>query len=203
MKTRRMLRWLLLCLLWLGGLAHAFSLADLQRQLQSQAVVRGAFVQEKYLRGLDQPLRSTGVFTLASGQGLLWNLTTPIAQQLRITAQGVARRAQTEGSNPWIRTAQQSGRENRLFLAVLTGDTRELQTQFDLALSGSADDWQLTLTPSSALLRQIFAHIQIAGATQVRRIELLETQGDRTVLQFRHVTTDHALNPEERHAFTD
>jgi len=205
MKTGRFpaARLLLACLLWLGGAAHAFTLADLQQRLQSQAVVRGAFVQEKHLRGLDQPLRSTGVFTLASGTGLLWSLTTPIAQQLRITPQGVARRAQVNGQTQWIAAPQQSGRENRLFLAVLAGDTQELQTQFDLALTGSQTHWQLTLTPSSALLRQIFSQIQIAGDDQVKRIELVETQGDRTVLQLQNVTTDHALSAEEAHAFLE
>jgi len=193
--------WMLGVLLWLGGLAHAcaFSLDDLQQQLQAHALVSGTFVQEKHLRGLDQPLRSTGAFTLAPGLGLLWTLHTPITQELRITPKGVARRVQ----GTWQTTAQQSGRENRLFLAVLAGDTRALQTQFELALRGDAQAWQLRLTPSSALLRQIFTQISIDGGAQVTRIELEEPQGDHTILHLTTLAVAHDLSPAQAHAFSD
>ncbi|WYX24726.1 hypothetical protein WJ969_01265 [Achromobacter xylosoxidans] len=51
--------------------ARAFDLDDLQRQLRATPVVRGHFVQQKFLRSLPQPLTSRGDFTLAAGRGLL------------------------------------------------------------------------------------------------------------------------------------
>ncbi|WZB65791.1 outer membrane lipoprotein carrier protein LolA [Achromobacter xylosoxidans] len=72
--------------------ARAFDLDDLQRQLRATPVVRGHFVQQKFLRSLPQPLTSRGDFTLAAGRGLLWLLRSPIAQDLRISADGIARR---------------------------------------------------------------------------------------------------------------
>ncbi|MDR6603166.1 hypothetical protein J2732_004182 [Achromobacter deleyi] len=193
---------LLLALTALPWTARAFDLNDLQAQLRATPVVRGHFVQQKFLRSLPQPLTSRGDFTLAAGKGLLWLLRTPIAQDLRINANGISRR---DESGAWQALPQQtgSGRENRLFLSVLAGDTSGLQENFDLALTGQADAWQLLLTPRSALLRQIFDTIQINGGKLVDRIELRETQGDRSVLQMTDAAAADRLSPEEQRAFSD
>ena len=66
---RRLCALLALALLPLA--ARAFDLADLQTQLNATPVVRGHFVQQKFLRSLPQPLTSRGDFTLAAGKGLL------------------------------------------------------------------------------------------------------------------------------------
>lgn len=201
LRSLQRLAWLLaLALLPMG--AHAFDLNALQEQLRATPIVRGQFVQQKYLRSLPQPLTSRGEFTLASGRGLLWLLRTPIAQDLRIDANGISRR---DESGRWQALPQHTGagRENRLFLSVLAGDTRGLQENFDLALTGEADDWQLLLTPRSALLRQIFDSILIHGGKLVDRIELRETQGDRSVLRMTGATAAHVLTAEEQRAFAD
>ncbi|SEK06599.1 outer membrane lipoprotein carrier protein LolA [Achromobacter sp. NFACC18-2] len=195
----------LACLLALALLpltAAAFDLDDLRAQLRATPIVRGQFVQQKFLRSLPQPLTSRGDFTLAAGKGLLWLLRTPIAQDLRIDANGISRR---DESGAWIKLPQQTGggRENQLFLSVLAGDTRALQENFDLALTGESTDWHLTLTPRSALLRQIFDTIRIDGGALVDRIELRETQGDRSVLQMTGAVAAQALTPEEERAFAD
>lgn len=182
--------------------AQAFDLNALQQQLRATPIVRGQFVQQKFLRSLPQPLTSRGDFTLAAGKGLLWLLRTPIAQDLRINADGIARR---DESGAWQALPQHTGagRENQLFLSVLAGDTRGLEENFDLALTGEATGWKLTLTPRSALLKQIFSTIQIDGGALVDRIELRETQGDRSVLQMTGAVAAEALTPEEQRAFSD
>ncbi len=199
----RLIRFLFLLAMALLPLsARAFDLNTLQQQLRATPIVRGQFVQQKFLRSLPQPLTSRGDFTLAAGKGLLWLLRTPIAQDLRINADGIARR---DESGAWQALPQHTGagRENQLFLSVLAGDTRGLEENFDLALTGEATGWKLTLTPRSALLKQIFSTIQIDGGALVDRIELRETQGDRSVLQMTGAVAADALTPEEQRAFSD
>jgi len=180
--------------------AQAFELADLQQQMQQAPVVRGSFVQEKYIKGLAQPLQSRGTFSLLAGKGLLWNLSAPLEQSLRISAEGVAQRVMQEGKAKWLPSAQGQSQQNALFLAVLRGDTKALQQQFALSLSGAADDWQLTLTPKSALLQQIFTQIQISGGELLSRIELFETSGERTRILLQAVKAA-TPTPEEEQAF--
>lgn len=182
--------------------ARAFDLDALQQQLRATPIVRGHFVQQKFLRSLPQPLTSRGDFTLAAGRGLLWLLRSPIAQDLRISANGIARRG-PDGAWQALPQHTGAGRENRLFLSVLAGDTSGLRENFDLSLSGSPEAWQLTLLPRSALLRQIFENIQINGGKLVDRIELREVQGDRSVLQMVDAAAADALTPEEQRAFAD
>ncbi|MFV3282731.1 outer membrane lipoprotein carrier protein LolA [Pseudomonas sp. NY15356] len=199
---RRLAGYLLMAVLLLAGpQAMAFSLDDLQKQLGASAVVKGPFVQEKHLRALPQPLLSQGRFVLARDHGLLWLLQTPLRQDYRITADGIARR----DASGWQKLPSQSAgaQQNRLFFAVLQGDSSGLQRDFELSLTGNAEHWQLHLVPRSLLLKQVFTHIDIAGGRFVERIVLAETQGDSTVLRMPGSTGATALSDSERSDFAD
>ncbi|WP_434608177.1 outer membrane lipoprotein carrier protein LolA [Pseudomonas sp. D2-30] len=196
---KRLLTWLLLCSL--SPLAQAFDLQQLSDQLARPDVIHGQFIQEKHLRALPQPLVSKGRFVLAKNQGLLWLLQTPLQQDYRITAKGIARR---DGSTWQILPNKSAGaQQNRLFLAVLQGDSSGLQRDFELNLSGEPQQWRLTLTPRSALLKQVFHQINIDGGQLVQRIELLEAQGDSTVLLMRESTSTQPLSEAEQHDFSE
>jgi hypothetical protein len=190
-----------LALLMLSALANAFDLQQLSAQLAKPEVIHGQFVQEKHLRALPQPLLSKGSFVLAKNHGLLWLLKTPLQQDYRITAKGIARR----DDNGWQLLPNKSAgaEQNRLFLAVLQGDSSGLQRDFELALSGDAQQWKLTLTPRSLLLKQVFKQINIDGGTLVQTIELLETQGDSTVLRMQDSNANQPLSDAEQHDFAE
>ncbi|WP_445180052.1 outer membrane lipoprotein carrier protein LolA [Pseudomonas sp. McL0111] len=191
----------LLCLLGLSSLANAFDLQQLSAQLARPDVIHGQFIQEKHLRALPQPLISKGSFVLAKNYGLLWLLKSPLQQDYRISAKGIARR----DDNGWQMLPNKSAgaEQNRLFLAVLQGDSSGLQRDFELALSGDAQQWKLTLTPRSLLLKQVFNQINIDGGALVQTIELLETQGDSTVLRMQDSQADQPLSDAEQHDFAE
>lgn len=190
-----------LTLLAVSSWANAFDLQQLSEQLAKPDVIHGQFIQEKHLRALPQPLISKGSFVLAKNHGLLWLLKTPLQQDYRITANGIARR----DTNGWQLLPNKSAgaEQNRLFLAVLQGDSSGLQRDFELALSGTAQQWQLTLTPRSMLLKQVFQQINIDGGTLVQTIELLETQGDSTLLRMQDSTAEQPLSEAEQHDFAE
>lgn len=192
------LSWLL-CMLLLSSRLWAFDNAQLAQQLATADVVRGEFVQEKFLRSLAFPLRSRGQFVLAKQQGLLWKVQQPFAQTYRIDAQGVS--LLTE--NGWQSQPGQNvaARQSRLFLAVLQGDQRALEVDFTLQLQGNAQQWQLNLRPKALFLQQVFEVIEIHGGVLVERIELHEAQGDRTVMRMLNSQVDSVLLDDEQHAF--
>jgi len=190
-----------LALLTLSALANAFDLQQLSEQLAKPDVIHGQFTQEKHLRALPQPLISKGSFVLAKNHGLLWLLKTPLQQDYRISAKGIARR---DGNGWQLLPNKSAGAEqNRLFLAVLQGDSSGLQRDFELALSGDAQLWKLTLTPRSLLLKQVFNQINIDGGSLVQTIELLETQGDSTVLRMQDSNASQPLSDAEQHDFAE
>ncbi|WP_407729612.1 outer membrane lipoprotein carrier protein LolA [Pseudomonas helleri] len=186
-------------LLGLSPLAHAFDLQQLSDQLARPQVIHGDFIQEKHLRALPKPLTSTGTFVLAKDHGLLWQLNSPLKQDYRITALGIARR---NGSEWQMLPGKSAGAEqNRLFLAVLQGDSSGLARDFELRLQGQPTQWTLTLTPRSLLLKQVFTQINIDGGERVQRIELQETQGDSTVLKLQNSISHLPLSDAELHDF--
>ena len=189
----------LILLLGIPSLAHAFDLQQLSDQLAKPSVIHGSFTQEKHLRALPQPLVSKGTFVLAKDHGLLWLLKTPLQQDYRISPQGIARR----DANGWQLLPNKSAgaEQNRLFLAVLQGDSGGLQRDFELQLQGEAKQWKLTLIPRSLLLKQVFTQINIEGGDLVQTIELLETQGDSTVLRMQDSTASQPLSDAEQHDF--
>jgi len=179
--------------------ARALDLDQLSAQLAAAQVVHGGFVQEKYLRGLPQPLRSEGHFVLERSHGLLWQLDTPIKQDYRIVPSGIDQRT----SGGWRPIRQQIGlaQQSRLFIALLQGDRTALERDFSLTLQGSARAWQLELMPRAGLLKQIFTTIRIAGGQYVERIELQEAQGDGTVLRMTGSTGARLLSRQEESDF--
>ena len=183
------------------AMAQTFDLPQLAEQLSGPAVVRGDFIQEKHLRALPQPLTSRGQFVLARDHGLLGPVQQPHRQDYRITAQGIARRSE----QGWQAVDPQgsSARQNQLFLAVLSGDTPALQRDFQLELSGEAKAWRLQLTPRGALLKQIFADIDIQGGEAVTQIELHEAQGDRTLIRLLDSRIDDSLTAREQRDLAD
>lgn len=189
----------LLSLSIFSQLSCAFSLDELETQLSQAQVIRGDFAQEKYLRDLPMPLKSQGNYVLSKQQGLLWFLSKPISKQYRINGKGVA----LNTPDGWqIQNKQETvARQSRIFLAVLQGDRSGLQQDFDLTLTGTADNWRLLLTPRSVFLKQIFQQIEIEGGQLVSSIKLHEVQGDKTVLRFINSQPDQQLLSNEQHDF--
>lgn len=175
-------------------LLWAFSAAELAQTLQKPANVQGAFTQQRYLKSLTKPMTTNGQFVLIPKRGLLWHMQKPFENRLRVRADGIM---QWNGKS-WVAANQSKmngqSQQIRLFLDLLGGNTQGLEKQFDLQLSGSQQKWTLRLNPKTALMKQIFNHIEISGDNVVRRIELNEKQGDRTVMQFNQVQTGKELD---------
>ena len=76
--------------------------------LQDGQVLRGQFEQKRYLSGLANPVRSSGVFTLVAGRGLIWTTTKPSRPQnsSREESSGAAPTTNAQNFRPNIRCAR-------------------------------------------------------------------------------------------------
>ena len=83
------------------------------------------------------PLSSRGQFVLSKQHGLLWKVQQPFAQTYRIDGQGVS----LWSDKGWQSQPGQSvaARQSQLFLAVLQGNQRALEIDFNLQLQGTAE----------------------------------------------------------------
>lgn len=183
--------------LLMSSWAFAFSEQDLINQLQKPKNVQGDFVQSRHLKALNRPITTEGRFTLVANKGLVWQMEKPFETQLRVTEKGIM---QWNGQQ-WVNNAKLGQAEQiQLFLGLLSGDVNGLKKQFNLALKGSSKQWELTLTPNSLLMKQIFNQIVIKGDELVRMISLDETQGDKTDILFKNNQMNQALTEFVRQA---
>lgn len=180
--------------------AWALSASELTAHLQKPQQIEGQFVQQRYLKSLKQPMRTTGTFALKKQTGLFWHVKKPLDVQLRVRPQGIAQWDNT--AQTW-RNSQQAGQamQVKLLMAVLGGDMTQLNQQFDLQVSGSLKQWQLSLKPKTTLMTQVFHQITIQGQQAVQQVVLHEKSGDRTVMNFSQIKVNQPLNQAAVRAF--
>lgn len=155
-----------------------------QDQQSDSAVVRGRFRQEKHLAELDQPLVSTGRFTVARGHGLIWQVEQPLSTQLVITREQLVERS--DGHE----TARISAREQpglavvaAVLLAVFQGDMERLRQFFVIERDPTdAPDAVVTLRPASAAVSEFVQRIRIEGGTRIERLRIEQPGGDYSVI---------------------
>ncbi|RZT39290.1 LolA family protein [Cupriavidus agavae] len=205
MKRRQLLRCAAFALATLVLPAHAADLlGGVAARLADAPVIRGQFEQTRRLAGFSNPLVSRGDFVLARGRGVVWATREPFASSLLVTperlvmrgADGKVQQQMQSDSQPAMRVVGES------MIAVLRGDLRSLQTRFDVQgkLVGK-DGWALTLTPTDAGLRRVFARIELAGDRFVRNVRLEEAGGDSTVVRMIDPAPAQKLTPAEEQRF--
>ena len=69
-------------------------------------------------------------------------------------------------------------------MAIISLDESELKKEFDIKTSGSLKEWSIELSPKNLLFKQIFKSIKISGDKVVKKIELDEVSGDKTLNEF-------------------
>lgn len=172
--------------------------ADIQKRLLQPALARGRYEQEKWVSGFAKPLKSTGDYLLLRGKGVLWRTLTPFASQLALTRDAIRSDAvQLDATKePSVRVV------TTLMLALLDGNLAALEGAFQVqAELLGASGWRAQLQPRSPALAKLFQRIEIEGDRQLRRIHLLEAQGDRSVIRLEEQQREPAApNAEEAKA---
>lgn len=130
------------------------------------------FEQHKYLSGLPRALVSSGEVTITDDE-ILWRTLKPQSQILRITKQGVFEKSEQTATAGSDTVAE-------LLLAILKQDKELLQQQFVLSLRESC----VQMKPRSEVMSNVMQSILSCGAERVERVELNETNGNRTVINF-------------------
>ncbi|CAH1578321.1 MULTISPECIES: LolA family protein [Vibrio] len=188
-----MRKWLcsLLMLFSVSAWAQVTDLESLQQQLSQNEIVRGDFKQSRHLEMFNQPLTSTGKFTLSKSHGLLWQQQVPFAVNLVLTQNKLRQTFGDQVSK--IITAQENPMAfyfSHVFLSVFHGDTAALKAQFTLNFSAQENGkWQLALTPKQAPLNAVFKVITLSGEQHIDQLMLEELRGDKTEIEFTQQTS--------------
>lgn len=159
-----------------------------ERLMQAFAGVdrhQARFIESRELALLQNTLTSEGTLSFTAPDSLVKQYDPPGGQRFEIA-----------GNRLTIRDSD--GREKIVLIdnspqllayiaslrAVLAGDLHRLQTYFQLQLSGTADDWLLTLTPTQSHLAKQILRIEISGTrAEILQYVVIEQGGDRILTQ--------------------
>ncbi len=128
-----MMKSLLAGLLLLSAAAQAVTLDDLQQRFASQPVVRADFNQLREIKGMAQPLKSSGELLIAQDKGLWWHQAKPFPLTLVLDDKRMVQ--VMNGQAPQIITADsnpQMFQFNHLMRALFQADRQVLEQNFSL-----------------------------------------------------------------------
>ncbi|CAX59128.1 Putative exported protein [Erwinia billingiae Eb661] len=199
-----MMKSLLAGLLLLSAAAQAVTLDDLQQRFASQPVVRADFSQLREIKGMAQPLKSSGELLIAQDKGLWWHQAKPFPLTLVLDDKRMVQ--VMNGQAPQIITADsnpQMFQFNHLMRALFQADRQVLEQNFSLDFSDLGQQkWQLVLTPKTSPLDKLFNTITLQGAEYLDVIKLNDRQGDNTDITLSHQRlTPASLTDEEQKRF--
>jgi hypothetical protein len=162
-------------------------------------VLRGRFVQERFLAGFDRPARSEGSFLLAPGKGLIWRGETPFPIVTVITPAGVV---QSIDGRETLRISAAKvpflAHLHEMMSGAIAGDWLALEQDFVVARDGET----VTLTPRHPGTAGAPAKITARVHKLVERVEVDKPGNDRDILTFSNQAVSRAvLSGEESGLF--
>lgn len=187
---------LAVCLWILAGMDDSLA----QTATSADGLQRGAFVQQKYLAEMAEPLVSRGEFLLSRDQGLIWRIQAPVESITVITREalrqfnaGQQTLALSAGSQPGLNMVA------AVMLGIFEADEALLEEHFEIRHSSGEDDsWQLDLRPRANGLKQRMQAVQIRGDRRVREVHIEEPAGDRSIIRLQnYAETPAPLQSEE------
>jgi len=185
-----MIHWLRLLLLPLAGLflalpavAAGFDVAQLMESLARHPGGPAKFTETRHLALLDKPVVSTGEMHFTPPDRLEKRTLTPrpeymLLERDRITVERDQRRMTIRlGSRPEVLAFIDSVRN------LLSGNQVSMERSYLMQLQGKPANWVLTLHPKDAEIAALIQRITVSGSdNQIRTIEYLQADGDRSVL---------------------
>ncbi len=187
-QCKTMLFALSLCCAPDAGRAADWDLARLAALVSEAGPGTYRFAEERYLQYLTEPLRLEGTLSYNQQGQLIRRVTSPRPEQAVIEGNLVT--IQINKFDPPVRVLlSEQPVLNALILALratLTGDLPMLNENFKTQLMGSEQAWALSLTPDCRDLRQSVEGVRIEGrSNEIRTIEIVEANGDRSVITIR------------------
>jgi outer membrane lipoprotein-sorting protein len=173
--------------------AEADVLDKISEKIAQYPVIRAEFTQTKQMQALKRPLITTGRFTYAQSDGVLWQIVQPYHisyvlgedKIVEIDASGVRKEKD-------LREVAGLAQVGRVFRAILGANASALHSYFDVTAAvnseqGDADKWLLMLKPRQQQISKSLSLITLSGKQFVETIVIAEASGDTTTLRFKNI----------------
>jgi hypothetical protein len=178
--------------LWMGtaGAAGSDDLNTLFSHLAARQHGHVEFIEQHFIAMLDRPTESAGELRYDAPDHLEKHTLTPRAESMVLQGdkltidRGKTHRTVDMRSYPQVLPFIESIR------ATLAGDRAALEKLFTVEFAGNLARWTLTLLPRDAHVKRTVSQVRIDGAQdQLLKVEIKQTDGDRSVMTLRPAPT--------------
>lgn len=177
--------------------------APAARELSRTPVLRGGFVQRKFLSGIPKPLKSSGTYVISRDQGIWWHTQLPFDSDFILTQTSMVQLDDGKISAR-LTAEQQPGLRvvGDVFFSIFSLDPATLAGNFELfGQRGERDAWIMGLRPRAAAMRNVMSETVITGTLRVDKVEFWDAHGDRTEITLTSSANITPLSPEEAALF--
>jgi hypothetical protein len=177
---------MLLCL-GAGNLAAApFGIAQLMQMMAESKPASAAFSEKKFIAMLNRPVESSGELRFIPPNRLEKRTLKPKPETLVLDGEQLQVERRGRKHVLQLRDYPEIAGMVESIRATLAGDRAALEQVYRLNLQGGANSWVLNLAPLDPRLSGIVTRIRMEGVrNEVRRMEILLADGDRSVMQIR------------------
>jgi len=160
----------------LNGLAALMSSNNIAEEIH--------FTENKNLRFLNRPLISTGRFYFRSSNFLQKNIDTPFVKvytlkynTITYTDKKFESEILTLKDHPLIYASMKA------FYTTMSGNFHRIRSSYNIAISGTSDQWELILTPKSKRVLKYIKNVTLTGNhTFIGRVITNEANGDSSII---------------------
>lgn len=171
---------------------------DLMHALARSGGVRARFREVRYVSLLTDPLESEGMLYFAPPDLLARHTTRPGRASVVVRGSRVQLGDETGTQDVPLGSSELAAALVDNLVGLLRGDLPALRARHDVRFRLRAEGWELRLEPRSPLVRTLIDSIRLEGhGDQLDAMEVVETNGDRTVTVFSEVQTGRAFTPSE------
>lgn len=190
-----------LCLVSVSAIAQRINEAAVKSQINAAAAklrtMQCDFVQTKHMRMLNDKMVSRGRMYYVQPNKLRWEYISPYTYTFVLNNSQVM---MSRGKKNQVIDVNQSKvfkEITRIMMNSVVGKCLNDGKDFKTSIAGTSTEWIATLVPLKKNMKQMFQTIKIHFNKQrsmVSVVELLERNGDRTVIELRNVRSNQSIN---------
>lgn len=190
-----------LCLVSISAVAQRINEAAVKSHINAAAArlrtMQCDFVQTKHMRMLNDKMVSHGRMYYVQPNKLRWEYTSPYTYTFVLNNSQVM---MSRGKKNQVIDVNQSKvfkEITRIMMNSMVGKCLNDGKDFKTSIAGTSTEWIATLVPLKKNMKQMFKTIKIHFNKQrsmVSVVELLEKNGDRTVIELRNVRPNQSIN---------
>lgn len=181
--TRLLRAWALAALAFATLPAWSLDLPELMALLAQRTSGEARFVEQRFVKGLDQPLQSSGTLSFQAPDRFVRRTLEPVAESMVVQGNQVTLSRGNRSKTLALDASPEATVAVEAMRGTLTGNARALQKHFKTRVSGTAERWTLELTPLNGSVAGPLLGLKVSGSrSELRTVETQLQGGDSSVM---------------------